>query len=458
MLGSEKQFETETEVVRGETVRVAQGTIGTGNVHLVCEKATINLDLEALERHLLFLGAIGSGKTNAIFQLVKEIRRLMTDNDVMVIFDTKGDYVKEFYRDGDAVISNREDWSYNYVHWNIFRDMRFRAPRNIVEPVNEISRTLYDEFTKKTKDIFFPHAARDITTAVFVSLLRQFFLSLRTKKANEPTNSEIRKYLYNSGPQELRSLIEGSADLRGALQYIESDESRQTQGVLSTVKIMVQDLFSGSFGEPGNFSVRQFVQEKGGRVLFIEYDISSGRTLLPIYRVLFDLAMKEALARRRSEGNVYFTIDEFALLPNLYHIENAVNFGRSLGVKCVVGSQNVAQVIAAYGKSRASSILSSFGTVFAFRMFDHDSRASLSERYGTNRQKIITTNYAAGSRTTVEQFINGKAVEDWHISSLATGEAIACFFTGPPYFLKFNKYSSSIRSTAERSRRFELKS
>lgn len=439
----QKRFETPSQVTRGWTVQAAKGPIGGGNLHIFCEDATINLDMDTLEKHVLFLGAIGSGKTNAIFQLVREIRKYMTKRDVMVVFDTKGDYVAEFYKPGDSVIANKPMKDYNMVHWNLFRDIRFKAPKNIAEPANEVSRTLYDEFSKKSNDIFFPYAARDLTTAVFVALLKKYFRSLQSRQGVEPTNTDIRNYLYNSDPKGLKALIADDSDLRGALQYIELEDSRQTQGVLSTIKLMVQDLFAGSFGDPGDFSVRQFVQAKGGRTLFIEYDIDSGRTLLPIYRVLFDLAIKEALSRGRSEGNVFFIIDEFALLPNLYHIDNGVNFGRSLGAKFIVGAQNAAQVNAAYGKARAASILSSFGTVFTFRLFDQESRSIVSHRYGTNRQKIQTMNFTPGSQTIVEQITNGKVIEDWHVSSLGTGEAIVSFSSGPPYFFKIMKYSDS---------------
>ncbi len=59
--------------------------------------------------------------------------------------------------------------------------------------------------------------------------------------------------------------------------------------------------------------------------------------------MLFDLAIKKALSRNEGEvrGNVYFVADEFRLLPNLKHIADAVNFGRSLGVKFMIGIQNV---------------------------------------------------------------------------------------------------------------------
>ena len=50
---------------------------------------TVPLSEQLLSSHLLFLGGIGTGKTNAIFQLLTQIKGSMTDRDVMLVFDTK---------------------------------------------------------------------------------------------------------------------------------------------------------------------------------------------------------------------------------------------------------------------------------------------------------------------------------------------------------------------------------
>jgi len=73
---------------------------------------------------------------------------------------------------------------------------------------------------------------------------------------------------------------------------------------------VIRDLFLGVFAEHGTFSIRNFVRKKGGRALFIEYDLAIGSVLTPIYKLMFDLALKEALGRTKSAGNVYLICDE----------------------------------------------------------------------------------------------------------------------------------------------------
>jgi type IV secretory pathway TraG/TraD family ATPase VirD4 len=132
----------------------------------------------------------------------------------------------------------------------------------------------------------------------------------------------------------------------------------QALGVFGYINAMLNDLFTGIFEDPypgGAISMRRLVRERGKNqgktVVFIEYDLSAGEVLGPMYRLLIDLAMKEALGQNTARnGNVFFVVDEFKLLPNLMHIDDALNFGRSLGVKVFAGLQSIDQLFENYGE------------------------------------------------------------------------------------------------------------
>jgi len=181
--------------------------------------------------------------------------------------------------------------------------------------------------------------------------------------------------------------------------------------------------------------VRWFVRNKGAKALFLEYDVASGETLTPIFRTLIDIAIKEVLGRNHAGGRVFIVLDEFALLPQLSLLANGLNFGRSLGLRFIVGTQNIAQVQQRYGRDVGSSILSSFGTVFSFRLYDQLSRDFVRGRFGKNR-RVIRYDAALKSRGVGETTVEGSVVEDWDISSLAVGECIAALPNAVP--IKFN--------------------
>ena len=187
--------------------------------------------------------------------------------------------------------------------------------------------------------------------------------------------------------------------------------------------------------------MRNLVYQKGGRIVFIEYDLSIGMMLSPVYTLLFDQAIKEALCRERSPGNVYFITDEFRLLPNLQHIDDAVNFGRSLGVKFMIGIQNVEQIYEIYGAQRARSIMSGFLSTFNFRVTDNSSKQYIKELFGKNR-KVEAYVPLVQNRGMVEETREAYVVEDWNISRLQTGQAIIGLPGSQPFLFQFDRYPS----------------
>lgn len=395
-------------------------------------RAFIPFDASLLSRHIMLLGGIGTGKTNAFFQIVSQINKNITPDDVMIIFDTKGDFYKEFYAPGDVVISNDRNATgpERLDYWNIFNEIDYGE--NMMESIIEISKSLFAEQIKKTNQIFFPNAAKDL----FMACLLHF---IRTKPPRERTNKNLISFICESTTAELREMLEQHKDLRGMISYIERDDSNQTQGVKSVLDQAIREVFVGNFKKTGTLSLKNLVKNKGGKRVFIEYDLSIGKMLTPIYSLMFDFAIKEALSRNASGGNVYFITDEFSLLPNLEHIDDAVNFGRSLGIKFMIGIQNVEQIYYNYGEQRARSIMSGFLTGIMFRVNDGMSREYIQQRYG-KCQKIesyLPTNQSGGI---VESQRESHVIEDWEINNLLIGQAIIGMPNTLPFVFRFDEY------------------
>ncbi len=94
---------------------------------------------------------------------------------------------------------------------------------------------------------------------------------------------------------------------------------------------ITRNIFMGNFAKNGTLGMRNLVYQKGGRMVFIEYDLSIGMMLSPSTPCSSIRPSKEALCRGAQPRQRLFVTDEFRLLPNLQHIDDAVNFGRSLG-------------------------------------------------------------------------------------------------------------------------------
>lgn len=398
----------------------------------------IPISNSVLSRHFMLLGGIGTGKTNAFFQMLSQIKNNLTNDDVMIIFDTKGDFYKEFYSPGDVVISNDETAvgpNGKPDYWNIFNEVA--SGEQQYASVMEIAKSLFKEACEKTNQVFFPNAARDIFMSTMLHFLRYSEATNETKYLN---NASLVDFIKSKTSSDFRDMLYSYSDMRAMTSYISTDDSPQTQGVLSELQQIIRDIFVGNFAKEGTLGLRDLVRQKGGRKIFIEYDLSYGELLTPIYSLMFDMAIKEALGRGRSEGNVYFITDEFRLLPNLEHVDDAVNFGRSLGIKFMIGIQNVEQIYDNYGEERAHSIMSGFLTSLNFRVNDPKSREFIKEQFGRNR-KIEVYATTVQSKGMIEERRDGYVIEDWDVTNLKIGQAIIGFPEYEPFVFQFDLWN-----------------
>lgn len=399
--------------------------------------ASFNLDEDTLSKHTMLIGGTGCGKTTLFFHFVDQIRRKMTSDDVMIIFDSKGDFYHRFGTDKDLVLGNSKEFINRSVRWNIYKEVLADGidEHSYILNIQEVCRSFFAKRVEKTTNSFFPNAASDLLGAIMTAIIRESINDheLRNKRFFNDSLKEAIDYLT---PQMIIDNLSDHPDLNSVRSYIEG-ESDQSQGVLSEMYSVLREIFVGVFSGHGAFSIREFVRNKGKKTLFIEYDLSIGSVLTPVYSLLFDLALKEALGRSHPQGNVYLIADEFRLLPNLRHIDDGVNFGRSLGVKVLAGLQSIEQLTEVYGNSRGKNIAAGFSSVFAFHANDTTTRNFVTELFGKN---LILEQYLSFDDKYREEKRNGHTVEDWDMTSLAIGEAIVGLPFNQPFRFKFDEY------------------
>jgi type IV secretory pathway TraG/TraD family ATPase VirD4 len=398
----------------------------------------IALDDDTLGKQTLLIGGTGSGKTTLLYHIVSQLKSSMTNDDVMIIFDSKGDYHSKFFdKATDLVIGNSKQYSAGSEHWNIYKEVLADGyeDRDFIINTQEICKSLFEERTKNTTNAFFPNAARDLLAAVIVAFIREGKKDPDVRKEFFH-NGKLKEFLDLSDAQMIMDLLGDSPDANAVMSYISGDNA-QSQGVLSEMYSIAREILIGVFAEKGAFSMREFVRNKGRKTLFIEYDLSIGSMLTPVYRLMFDLALKEALGRNKPQGNVYMICDEFKLLPHLRHIDDGVNFGRSLGVKVFAGVQSIEQLYEIYGQSRGRNIAAGFSSVYAFRSNDAATREYMSGIFGKN---IVLEQYQRLDNQRVEERRGGHTVEDWDLTNLRVGEAIVGLPFSQPFRFRFDMY------------------
>ena len=179
---------------------------------------------QMLSRHMLLLGGIGTGKSNAFNFLIRNVRSGLTDRDVVIIFDTKGDFYRDFYRPGDVVISNdsRASGGSGPDYWNLFGEVSIddRVEENILE----IAKGFFSEKLAQTTQPFFPNAAKDLFAALLLHMTRtEQFRDFRNNQA-------LRSTFDTFSVASMKKILQSHPDLKAMTSYIQDENSGQTLG------------------------------------------------------------------------------------------------------------------------------------------------------------------------------------------------------------------------------------
>lgn len=399
----------------------------------------INKDL--MSRHILLLGGSGCGKTNVFCYTLESLRDKMTDDDIAIIFDTKGEFYDWFSKDGDYVIGNSARFRQLSYTWNIFDEILADGEDDVNISMNarELAAALFHDRGSSTQP-FFCNAARDIFRGIILHFIRQAKAD-PTGWRRHLNNKDLIQAFQSFKVENYIKIFNYYPDLHSLLSYFGDGKSNQALGVFGELNSMLSEYFVGILAEnnPGrSISMRQAVRGKGGKSIFVEYDLAVGEILTPIYRLLIDQALKEALSRTNNNGNVFLIADEFKLLPKLQHIDDALNFGRGLGVRVMAGIQSIDQLYDVYGKDKGAVIASGFGTLFAFHTNDGSSRDYITKRFGTNIM-IYEYNDTKHNRIASKER-DGNTVEEWDQLELGLGQAVIGLGYEAPFLFQFNKY------------------
>ena len=304
---------------------------------------------------ILALGTTRSGKTETGKHIVEQMRA--DENEPMIVYDHKEDY-QQFLdsRDQETIRLSAQD---STQIWNIFGEIKEDSD------ADEVARAI---FADTDESEYFDVAGRQVFAAV-LKLIERNFDDLN----EDPSNENLVNYFQRLGRKEVYEDLLKHEDLTGAASHLDPESSKQASGVYASVQRQINDVFVGDFAkEPeddeSDFSIREYMHTPQGKALVLDYPYREGASTKPIFRLLIDLAAREALDD--GDQGSYFVLDEVAQIPHLSRLDELVNVGAGRSIQVLLTLQSVAQLRANYGSENASAVLSGLTSAMVLRCDD----------------------------------------------------------------------------------------
>ncbi len=392
--------------------------------------SAIDLSGEMLTKGTLLLGETGSGKTYCLKKMVKELRKNLSSDYSMVVVQAKNDF-EDCIAEGDFVIEQGRN-SHRSVRWNLFQDILRDGYEDRMVELNtrEFVAHLFAD-KKDQKEQFFVDGARELLYCVIISYIRTAKTNLHARK--KLTNKGLRDFFLQYDTHGYKELLEKSGE-PGVLRMILGDgtDNLQALGVYGELVTTVLNTLIDIFAQDGEFSIREFVYRKSGKVLFINYDPSYKDSQIKIYGSIIKFVLKEALAQNTSQGNVILVCDELPTMGRT-DIAEAVNLGRAKGLMTILGVQSIAQLYSIYGEYDGKKLLSGMCTKFYFKPNDLLTRQYMVEDFG----KVIAEYMVLSPGGTSAERRESMVLEDADVIRMKVGDCYVRYSTGDMFKFHF---------------------
>ena len=393
--------------------------------------AAISFDGELLARNVLFLGAAGTGKSTTMIALLRQLRRQLGPEDVLCVFDTKGEFVQRLARPGDLILG-KGAYPAN-CGWSLFRDATagITCRKDLETRLHMIAKRLVPD-KPNDSNRFFVLAAREALEGLLDTLLRHPEMLPGGKLTNGGLLAFLRQGNLDMLLDAARS--EGLERLIGR----KGRRDKTQNSVLLELQTNVRENLIGFSGE-GDFSMLGFEQARGGRVLFLQYDLAAGGAADTCCGLLTDLYLTGFMSGSHRRGRLYLALDEVSLLGREApeNLIRAMNFGRGIGMGAVfLGAQSLAQLEELYGKGQLDALLAGCQTRICFRTEDEASRDFIKKDCG----KVLcsTVRYIPGFSMTPGAPELKDAVSDTELTTLPRGCAIVSEPGEVPYRIQLD--------------------
>lgn len=324
--------------------------------------------------HLFFHGTTGTGKSNAIKELLDQIRKR---GDRVIIYDKSCNYLEEFFQAEKDVLLNPLDQ--RGESWDLWRECRDAADFDSLAAA-QIPMPLSNQ------DPFWVNAARTI------------FSSAAYEMRNDEDKS-IQKLLQTLLTADLHSI---QKYLKGTeAETLASDKIEKTAVSIKSVLATYLKSLKYVKDDGEAFSIRDWVQNDSAKNwLFITSLGDRHETLKPLISCWLDIAVNALLSLPASQTRrIWLILDELTSLQPLPYLTQTLSESRKFGGCAVIGIQNHAQLSKLYGQDGAREISALLNTRFMFRQPDPDIAKWAAVNFGETITDEVREGISYGANT-----------------------------------------------------------
>lgn len=395
----------------------------------------------AAQQHILISGTTGSGKTNALRSLLKQIR---DQGDRALVVDLRGSLLSQFYEPSKDTILNPFDQ--RSPKWNIFEECE--DPNHMDMMAECLVPTLSHHET------FWTDAAR--------TLLSTGLQELRTHSSDHPHKNLI-KHLIQMPLPKIQRLF--AHTLSAAL--VDPQGDRMAVSIRATLTKSLKPLLYCDDGQGEAFSIRKWVQQENqeGDWLWLVAQSDQRATLKGLMASWFATAVLTLKNMpETSQRRLWLIIDELPQMGKLPALAEALEEVRGFGGCIVAGVQDIHQLDHFYGNALSQTLISLFNTKVLFRVPNYEVATRLSHELGKNEISEKIENISYGSHEMRDGVSlndvrkQGFAVKPQDLMNLKVGEAILKTLNIAPIHAAFKKFDAVTKFPAcsKKTNLFEL--
>jgi type IV conjugative transfer system coupling protein TraD len=293
--------------------------------------------------HILIHGSTGQGKSEAIRQLLDQIK---ARGDKAVIYDKHGSFMQYFYDKEKDILLNPLDE--RCASWNIWAECEDAAD------YDQIATALMPMPLNSGGDPFWINGSRTIFASV----------AYKMAQLNQKSTKKLLQYLLSSDLAEIENFVKGTE-----AETLVSDKIQKT--ALSIKSVLATYLKTLKYlKEDGEiFSIRQWIADDTQKNwLFITSNAAKHESLKPLISCWIDIAVNALMSCKEDPNRrVWFILDELPSLHRLPYLPEAFAEIRKFGGCLVPGLQSYFQLQKIYGQDGAKEIVDLCNTRLFFR-------------------------------------------------------------------------------------------